>query len=113
MFCLLARRFRDSGDKADVPGARQLAETFEADACQGGSLRVGKDLLAGLDLDHAFILIINLREGRSKERRSKNRPIVRGWNGVTARAAGPVFVALVLLVRTIADVCGLSIEWGQ
>jgi len=103
LFRLLTRRLRCACDKADVPGARQNAETLEADARQGGSLGVREDLLARLDLDHAFAL----------NHQSKRQLIVRRWPGLPARAVAPVFVALLLLVRTIAAVCAFSIEWGQ
>src|SRR5437899_10250028 len=71
MFRLLTHRLCRTGDKADVPRARQMAEMFEADARQSGSLRVRKDLLASLDLDHAFAL----------NHRFKERPMARRWPG--------------------------------
>ncbi len=47
-------------DKAEAPAARQAVEMLHADARQAGNLRVRKDLMAGLDLDHAFALIFPL-----------------------------------------------------
>ena len=70
MFRLLTRRLC-ACDKADVPGARQKAETLEADARQAGSLGVREDLLARLDLDHAFAL----------NHQSKRQRIIRRWPG--------------------------------
>ncbi len=51
---LLPRCLICACDKAEVPPARQTVEMLQADPGQGGSLRVRKDLLARLDLDHAF-----------------------------------------------------------
>jgi len=66
LFRLLTHRLRGARDKADAPSAGEMVETLEADARQGGSLRVGKDLLAGLDLDHGFVLVIDLEKGDLK-----------------------------------------------
>ena len=71
MFRLLARGLRGARDKTDVPGARQIVKTLEADARQGGSLRVGKDPLAGLNLDHIFAF----------NYQSKEWPMARRWPG--------------------------------
>ena len=69
---LLTRRSCRAHDKADVPGARQIVEMLEADARQGGSLRVCEDLLARLDLDHGFAL----------NPQSKERPMAPRWRGL-------------------------------
>src|SRR5713226_8879161 len=53
---LLPRSLVRACDKAEVPAAGQTAEMLQADPGQGGNLRVCKDLLARLDLDHAFAL---------------------------------------------------------
>ena len=53
---LLPRCLIRANDKAEVPPARQTVEMLQANPRQGGSLRVRKDLLAWLDLDHAFAL---------------------------------------------------------
>src|SRR3989449_1517681 len=53
-------------DKAEVPAARQTAEMLQADPRQRGNLSVRKDLLARLDLDHAFAL--NLPPNPDSER---------------------------------------------
>ena len=57
---LLPRWLIRACDKAEVPAARQTVEMLHADARQAGNLRVRKDLLARLDLDHAFALIFPL-----------------------------------------------------
>jgi hypothetical protein len=50
LFRLPIRRLRRARDKADVPGAREMTETFEANACQDGSLRVCKIFWLALTL---------------------------------------------------------------
>src|SRR5712692_207516 len=63
---LLLRCLIHACDKAEVPPARQTVEMLQADPRQGGNLRVRKDLLARLDLDHAFAL--NLPSSPDSER---------------------------------------------
>src|SRR6267378_7400231 len=63
---LLPRRLIRACDKAEVPPTRQTVEMLQADPRQSGSLRVRKDLLACLDLDHAFGL--NLSSNPDSER---------------------------------------------
>lgn len=94
---LPTRRRCRARDKSDMPSARETVEMLEADAREGGSFHVREDLLARLDFDHAFTSIINLRE----------RPTVRRWRGAQRE---PLVLCVLLLVRTIAADCGLSIE---
>src|SRR6266852_1945181 len=63
---LLPRCLIRACDKAEVPPARQTVEMLQADPRQRGNLRVRKDLLARLDLDHAFAL--NLPSSPDSER---------------------------------------------
>jgi hypothetical protein len=66
LIVLLPRCLIRACDKAEVPAARQTVEMLRANPRQGGNLRVHKDLLARLDLDHAFTL--NLPSSLDSER---------------------------------------------
>jgi len=113
LFRLLTHRLRGARDKADAPSAGEMVETLEADARQRGSLRVCKDLLAGLDLDHAFVLVIDLLKGDLKSGDLGSAPWFGVGRGYSAGRWSWIRGSFPPDSHYSWGVRGLSIEWGQ